>query len=77
MANALKRVANYLGLMDDPEFDTPATVPAVPLPSDVRVKSRTPRHVSSVVETTSNEVSPQLELPVLDRIVCVFFETIQ
>ena len=33
MANALKRVANYLGLMDDPEFDTPVSsnVPAFQL----------------------------------------------
>ncbi len=69
MANALKRVANYLGLMDDPEFDTPATLPLVPLSGDVRVKTRGPRHVSSVVESASYEVSPQLELPVLDRIV--------
>ena len=71
MANALKRVANYLGLMDDPEFDTPvaATTSAASTSSDVRIKPRSPRPVSSVVTNSSVEVAPQLDLPVLDRIV--------
>ena len=71
MANALKRVANYLGLMDDPEFDTPiaSTTSAVTTSSDVRIKPRSPRPVSSVITTSSVEVAPQLDLPVLDRIV--------
>ena len=71
MANALKRVANYLGLMDDPEFDTPIATSAAPATtsSDVRIKPRSPRPVSSVVTTSSVEVAPQLDLPVLDRIV--------
>jgi len=71
MANALKRVANYLGLMDDPEFDTPlaSSTPAATTSSDVRIKPRSPRPVSSVVTTSSVEVAPQLDLPVLDRIV--------
>ncbi|MEY2629057.1 MAG: hypothetical protein RL066_873 [Actinomycetota bacterium] len=64
MSNAIRRVANYLGLMDDPEFDTPQTqstsTPAVPATGDVRIKTR---H-SAVVE-----VAPQLDLPVLDRII--------
>jgi cell division inhibitor SepF len=70
MANAIKRVANYLGLMDDPEFDTPVSsnVPAVPMSNDVRIKTRNPRTVSSVV-TSTLEVAPQLDLPVLDRII--------
>ena len=65
MANALKRVANYLGLMDDPEFDTPiaSTTSAVATSSEVRIKARLPRPVSSV------DAPPQLDLPVLDRIV--------
>lgn len=65
MANALKRVANYLGLMDDPEFDTPiaSTTSAAKPSSEVRIKPRLPRQVSSV------DVAPQLDLPVLDRIV--------
>ena len=71
MANALKRVANYLGLMDDPEFDTPIVTSTAPATtsSDVRIKPRSPRPVSSVVTTSSVEVAPQLDLPVLDRIV--------
>ena len=71
MANALKRVANYLGLMDDPEFDTPIATSTAPATtsSDVRIKPRSPRPVSSVVTPSSVEVAPQLDLPVLDRIV--------
>lgn len=71
MANALKRVANYLGLMDDPEFDTPIATSTAPATtsSDVRIKPRSPRPVSSVVTTSTVEVAPQLDLPVLDRIV--------
>jgi cell division inhibitor SepF len=70
MANALKRVANYLGLMDDPEFDTPlaSSTSAVTTSSEVRIKPRLPRPVSSVV-TSSVDAAPQLDLPVLDRIV--------
>jgi cell division inhibitor SepF len=70
MANALKRVANYLGLMDDPEFDTPlaSSTPVATTSSDVRIKPRLPRSVNSVV-TSSVNVAPQLDLPVLDRIV--------
>ena len=71
MANALKRVANYLGLMDDPEFDSPvsSSVPAVPVSSEVRIKPRAARPVSSVITSTAVEAAPQLDLPVLDRIV--------
>ena len=70
MANALKRVANFLGLMDDPEFDTPVStsVSAVASPNDVRIKTRAARSVSSVVSSTS-DFAPQLDLPVLDRII--------
>ena len=70
MANALKRVANYLGLMDDPEFDTPlaSSTPAATTSSDVRIKPRLSRPVSSVV-SSSADAAPQLDLPVLDRIV--------
>ena len=70
MANALKRVANFLGLMDDPEFDTPvsSSVPAVQSPNDIRIKTRAARSVSSVISSTS-DFAPQLDLPVLDRII--------
>jgi len=58
-------------LMDDPEFDTPVStsVPAVPSSNEVRIKPRAARPVSSVVTSTIHEVAPQLDLPVLDRIV--------
>ena len=57
--------------MDDPEFDTPiaTSTPVATTSSDVRIKPRSPRPVSSVVTTSSAEVAPQLDLPVLDRIV--------
>ncbi len=71
MANSLRRVANYLGLMDDPEFDAPISsqVPAVPVSSEVRIKTRAPRPVSSVITSTVLDSAPQLDLPVLDRII--------
>jgi cell division inhibitor SepF len=71
MANALKRVANYLGLMDDPEFDTAVVspTPSTMGSSEVRIKSRAPQSVSSVVTSSSVQAAPQLDLPVLDRIV--------
>ncbi|MBF8251997.1 MAG: cell division inhibitor SepF [Actinobacteria bacterium] len=70
MANALKRVANYLGLMDDPEFDTPvgSKLPSVPTSGEGAVKARAPRTVASVARS-NNEIAPQLDLPVLDRII--------
>jgi cell division inhibitor SepF len=65
MSNPMRRIGNYLGLMDDPEFDTPQapSTPAIAPTGDVRVKTREPRTPSVV------EVAPQLDLPVLDRIV--------
>jgi cell division inhibitor SepF len=71
MANALKRVANYLGLMDDPELDAPiaSSLPSSKSSSELRLKARSPRPTSSVVTSTSVQSAPQLELPVLDRIV--------
>lgn len=71
MSNPMRRVANYLGLMDDPEFDTPQapSTPAVAGTGDVRIKAREPRSVSAVRHTSVVEVAPQLDLPVLDRII--------
>ena len=69
----MRRIGNYLGLMDDPEFDTPqaqaSSTPAVPTTGDVRIKTREQRSVSSVRQSSVVEVAPQLDLPVLDRIV--------
>jgi cell division inhibitor SepF len=71
MSNPMRRVANYLGLMDDPEFDTPQapSTPAVAGTGDVRIKTREARSVSAVRHTSVVEVAPQLDLPVLDRII--------
>ena len=65
MSNAMRRVANYLGLVDDPEIQSSVETPASRVP-DVRIRTREPRHVSSVATT---DVAPQLELPTLDRII--------
>jgi cell division inhibitor SepF len=67
----MRRIGNYLGLMDDPEFDTPQapSTPAVAGTGDVRIKTREARSVSSLRHTSVVEVAPQLDLPVLDRIV--------
>ena len=71
MSNPMRRVANYLGLMDDPEFDTPQapSTPAVAATGDVRIKTREPRSVSAVRHTSVVEAVPQLDLPSLDRII--------
>lgn len=71
MSNPMRRIGNYLGLMDDPEFDTPQapSTPAVAGTGDVRIKTREARSVSSLRHTSVVEVAPQLDLPVLDRII--------
>ena len=71
MSNPMRRLGNYLGLMDDPEFDTPqaSSTPTVATTGDVRVKTREPRSISAVRHTSAVEVAPQLDLPVLDRII--------
>ena len=61
----MRRVANYLGLVDDPEIQSSVETPASRVP-DVRIRTREPRHVASVV---SQESTPQLDLPTLDRII--------
>jgi cell division inhibitor SepF len=71
MSNSMRRFANYLGLMDEPEFDNAqtTTTPTVVPTGDVRITTR-PSGSSSTVRTSSVvEVAPQLDLPVLDRIV--------
>jgi len=69
MSNPLRAFTNYLGLTEEPEFDTPATNPVIPPTGDVRVKTRQPHTVTPVGTPTVVEVAPQLDLPVLDRIV--------
>ena len=60
MANAMRRMANYLGLMDDPQE---LEIEATPHVSEVRV--RTPQPVrtiqSSVTSTATSEVSAPVE----------------
>ncbi|MEY4232579.1 MAG: hypothetical protein RL144_779 [Actinomycetota bacterium] len=68
MSNAIRRVANYLGLMDEPEFDT-AQSQAPAKSSDVRIKSRELRPVPTVRRGEVVETAPQLDLPTLDRII--------
>ena len=71
MSNPMRRIGNYLGLMDDPEFDTPqaTSTPAGGTTGDVRIKTREARSVSSLRRSSVVEVAPQLDLPVLDRII--------
>ncbi|KGA15857.1 hypothetical protein GM50_16145 [freshwater metagenome] len=65
MSNAMRRVANYLGLVDDPEIQSSVETPASRVP-DVRIRTREPRHVAAVI---TQESTPQLDLPTLDRII--------
>ncbi len=71
MSNPMRRIGNYLGLMDDPEFDTPqaTSTPAVASTGDVRIKAREARSVAAVRRSSVVEVASQLDLPVLDRII--------
>ena len=63
-------MAGYLGLVDEPEFDTPQvpTTPVIESP-DVRITTRVPRTLPRGGAPSAVEVAPQLDLPVLDRIV--------
>ncbi len=69
MANALRKMANYLGLTDDPEYGAEQEATgALARPAESKAKTRefrpTPLAVASVATT-----AVQLDLPVLDRIV--------
>ncbi|MEI6844011.1 MAG: cell division protein SepF [Actinomycetes bacterium] len=66
MANALRKMANYLGLMDDLEMDVieqPSTRVSAP---EVRIKTREARNTPLAVAPAP---AVQMDLPVLDRIV--------
>ena len=65
MSNAMRRVANYLGLVDDPEISNAVETPSSRVP-DVRIRTREPRHIAPVAH---QESTPQLDLPALDRII--------
>jgi cell division inhibitor SepF len=70
MANALRKMANYLGLMDDPDLgaeETPEHVFAQPKTHEQRNKTQIRPATLAIAPTTPAAV--QLDLPVLDRIV--------
>jgi cell division inhibitor SepF len=67
MANSLRKVANYLGLMDDPEEESPRA-PHVRVPA-ANIKTRVASTPSQRVDNSL--VAMQLDLPVLDRIVTI------
>lgn len=70
MVNGLRRVAGYLGLMDEPVFDTPQSATTSPAGSsgDVRITTRQPVSVTTVRTPSVVEIVPQLDLPVLYHI---------
>ena len=51
----MRRVANYLGLMDDPEFDTPQT--PTPTPTVTATPSSTPVPVVATPTTTAKKTT--------------------
>ena len=55
----MRRIGNYLGLMDDPQFDTPEapSTPAVASTGDVRIKAREARSVAAVRRSSVVELS--------------------
>lgn len=70
MTNALRKMANYLGLMDDPELG------AVPAEDHLHTQTRSPElRPRTHIRSTTLAVAPtpslamQLDLPVLDRII--------
>lgn len=70
MANALRKMANYLGLMDDPDFGSETQESAqTPRALESKVKPREFRPATLAVAPTPTPAAVQLDLPVLDRIV--------
>ena len=70
MANALRKMANYLGLMDDPDLGTDEhsdQVFAQPKTAEQKYKSQIRTATLAIAPVVAAPV--QLDLPVLDRIV--------
>lgn len=65
MSNAMRRVANYLGLMDDPAVDSTVAASESRVP-DVRIRTREPRQSSLAI---ARPVAAAVELPIPDRII--------
>lgn len=70
MTNALRKVANYLGLMEDAQEENLVEVQSTSLSRvpDVKIKMRTPRS-ARLSGASSDDAAMQLDLPALDRIV--------
>ncbi len=66
MANALRKMANYLGLMDDLEMDVMEQPSSRVSPPEQRIKTREARNTPLAVAPAP---AIQMDLPVLDRIV--------
>ena len=66
MANALRKMANYLGLMDDLEMDVMEQPSTRVSPPEQRIKTREARNTPLAVAPAP---AIQMDLPVLDRIV--------
>lgn len=69
MSNPLRKIGIYLGVMEEPEFDTPPITPVIPPTGEVRITTRKPGSVTTIGTQPGAEVAPQLDLPVLDRII--------
>jgi cell division inhibitor SepF len=69
MTNALRRMAGYLGLMDEPEFDAPEAQPTPTIKPIGGVRITSHPTVTAVTPKPVVELAPQLDLPVLDRII--------
>ena len=69
MTNALRRMAGYLGLMDEPEFDAPEAQPTPTTKPIGGVRITSHPTVTAVTPKPVVELAPQLDLPVLDRII--------
>lgn len=72
MANALRKMANYLGLMDDPDLgaeENSEHVFAQPKAQEHKTKSQIRPATLAIAPAATTAAAVQLDLPVLDRIV--------
>ncbi len=70
MANALRKMANYLGLMDDPEFGSEQEIDQALSQSKTQERAKSHlRPATLAVASVPTATAMQLDLPVLDRIV--------
>lgn len=72
MANALRKMANYLGLMDDPDLGAEENAEHVftqPKAHEHKSKSQLRPATLAIAPSATPSAAVQLDLPVLDRIV--------